>query len=82
MLSITIVNIWGKRATNFILGIILHLMTVIQIDIIALCFGKIDTGRGHSAQLWVLVKYHLFLIIVLTLPEGTLQSRNSNIIIN
>ena len=42
----TIVNEWEKRATDFILGIILHLITVIQIDIIAFCLGKRDTGRG------------------------------------
>ena len=37
-------NEWEKRATDFILGIIL--ITVIQIDIVAFCLGKRDTGRG------------------------------------
>ena len=36
----------GKRPTDFILGIILHLRTVIQINIIYFCLGKIDTGSG------------------------------------
>ena len=40
------VNELEKRATDFILGIILHLITVIQINIIAFCLGKSDTGRG------------------------------------
>ena len=67
MQSITIVNEWEKRATDFILGIILHLITVIQIDIISFCLGKRDSeilAAVHSTQLWVLVKYHLFLINV------------------
>ena len=46
MQSITIVNEREKRATDFILGIILHLITVIQINIIAFCLRKRDTGRG------------------------------------
>jgi len=50
MFSNNIVNEWEKRATDFILaenlGFILHLITVIQIDIIAFCLGKRDTGRG------------------------------------
>ena len=39
---------WEKRATDFIIGIILHLRTVIQINIISFClmFGK-DTGSGN-----------------------------------
>ena len=37
---------WVERATDFILGIILHLITVIPIDIIAFCLGERDTGRG------------------------------------
>ena len=37
---------WEKRATDFILGIILHLITVIQIDIIDFCLGKKGTGHG------------------------------------
>ena len=44
--SITIVYEWEKRATNFILGIILYLRTVIQIHIINFCLGKRDTGSG------------------------------------
>ena len=67
MQSITIVNEWEKRATDFILGIILHLITVIQIDIISFCLGKRDSeilAAVHSTQLWVLVKYHLFFINV------------------
>ena len=54
-----------KRATDFILGIILHLITVIQINIISFCLGKRDTGSGPLYPwLWVLVKYHLFLIVM------------------
>ena len=38
---------WEKRPTDFILGyIILHLRTVIQINIIYFCFRKRDTGSG------------------------------------
>ena len=36
----------GRRATNCILGIILQLITIIQIDIFSFCLGKRDTGRG------------------------------------
>ena len=43
MQSIIIVNEWEKRATEFIHGIILHLITVIQIDIISFCLGKRDS---------------------------------------
>ena len=58
-------NEWEKRATDFILGIILHLKTVNQINIISFCLGKRDTGSGPLYPwLWVLVKYHLFLIIM------------------
>ena len=39
-------NEWEKRATDFILGIILHLKTVNQINIISFCLGKRDTGSG------------------------------------
>ena len=39
-------NEWEKRATDFNLGIILHLRTVFQIDIISICLGKGDTGNG------------------------------------
>ena len=39
-------NEWEKRATDFILGIILHLQTVIQINIIYFCLRKRDTGSG------------------------------------
>ena len=46
MQSMTILNEWEKRATDFILGIILHLITVIQIDIIAFCLGKRDWPRS------------------------------------
>ena len=35
-----------KRPTDFIFGIILHLRTVIQINIIYFCLGKRDTGSG------------------------------------
>ena len=44
--SITFVNKWEKRATDFIFGIILHLKTVNQINIISFCLGKRDTGSG------------------------------------
>ena len=37
---------WEKRASDFFLGIILYLITVIQIDIIAFCLGERDAGRG------------------------------------
>ena len=58
-------NEWEKRATDFIFGIILHLKTVNQINIISFCLGKRDTGSGRLYPwLWVLVKYHLFLIIM------------------
>ena len=40
------VNEWEKWATDFILGIILHLIMVIQIDIIVFCLRKRDTGRS------------------------------------
>ena len=39
-------NEWKKRPTDFILGIILHLRTVIQINIIYFCLRKRDTGSG------------------------------------
>ena len=39
-------NEWEKRPTDFILGIILHLRTVIQINIIYFCLQKRDTGSG------------------------------------
>ena len=39
-------NEWKKRPTDFILGIILHLQTVIQINIIYFCLRKRDTGSG------------------------------------
>ena len=45
-ISIAIVNEWEKRPTDFILGIILHLRTVIQNNIIYFCLGKRDTGSG------------------------------------
>ena len=44
--SIAIVNKWEKRPTDFILGIILNLRTVIQIDIIYFCLQKRATGSG------------------------------------
>ena len=37
---------WEKRATDIIFGVILHLRTVIQINIISFCLGKRDTGSG------------------------------------
>ena len=54
-------NEWEKRATDFILGIILHLKTVNQINIISFCLGKRDTGSGPLYPwLWVFVKlYHI-----------------------
>ena len=45
-ITIVIVTEWEKRATNFILGIILHLQMVIQMNIIYFCLGKRDTGSG------------------------------------
>ena len=45
-ITIVIVNEWEKRATDFILGIILHLQTVIQINMIYFCLEKRDTGSG------------------------------------
>ena len=43
----TMYNEWEKRPTDFILGIILHLRTVIQVNIISFCLGKRDTsGSG------------------------------------
>ena len=44
----------------------MHLKTVNQINIISFCLGKRDTaGSGPLYPwLWVLVKYHLFLIIM------------------
>ena len=44
-ITIVIVNEWKKRATDFILSIILHLQTVIQINIMYF-LGKRDTGSG------------------------------------
>jgi len=37
---------WEERLTDFILGIILQLRTVIQIDIIYFCLEKRDSGSG------------------------------------
>ena len=57
----------GKASDRFHshIGIILHLKTVNQINIISFCLGKRDTGSGPLYPwLWVLVKYHLFLIIM------------------
>ena len=41
-------NEWEKRPTDFILGIILHFRTVIQINIIYFCLEKRDTGSGPT----------------------------------
>ena len=41
---------WEKRPTDFILGIILHLQTVIQINIIYFFLGKGDTAAVHSTH--------------------------------
>jgi len=59
MQSITIVNEWEKRATDFIFGIILHLITVIQIDIIAFYFvwERVILTTVRSTQLWVSEKH-------------------------
>ena len=54
-------NEWEKRATDFILGIILYWITVIQIDIVAFCLGKKDTGRG---PLLTLFNYGFWLNII------------------
>ena len=45
-IGIAIVNEWEKRPTDFILGIILNLRTVIQINIIYFCLQKSDSGSG------------------------------------
>ena len=50
----------GKASDRFHsrIGIILHLKTVNQINIISFCLGKRDTGSGPLYPwLWVLVKY-------------------------
>ena len=72
-------NEWEKRATDFILGIILYLITVIQIDIIAFCLGKRDWPRStlpnlnygfwynHMIQFYVLSLYILLRFISFTL---------------
>ena len=39
-------NEWEKQATDLILGLILHLQTVIQINIIYFCLEKRDTSSG------------------------------------
>ena len=45
-MTIVILNQWEKLATDFTLGIILHLQAVIKINIIYFCLGKKDPGSG------------------------------------
>ena len=59
LLSITIVNERKKRATDFTLGIILHLNTVIRIDIISFCLGKRDTG---NSPLYPIIGFRIIII--------------------
>ena len=54
---IVIVNEWEKRATDFILGIILHLQTVIQINIIYFCLGKRETGDWQRSTLPIVMGF-------------------------
>ena len=55
-------NEWEKRPTDFILGIILHLRTVIQINIIYFCLGKIDTGSGPLYPVMGFGQIYVYLI--------------------
>ena len=55
-------NEWERRATDFIL--ILHLITVIQIDKIYFCLGKRDTGRGSLYPIMGFGKIHNYFLLV------------------
>ena len=60
----------GKASDRFHsrIGIILHLKTVNQINIISFCLGKRDTGSGPLYPwLWVLVK--LLIVILVRSPK-------------
>ena len=61
-------NEWEKRRTDFILGIILHLRTVIQINIIYFCLGKIDNGSGPLYPVMGFGQIYVYLI------RGTVKS--------
>ena len=57
-------NEWEKRPTDFILGIILHLRTVIQINIIYFCLRKRDTGSGPLYPIMGFGQINTILIVI------------------